>query len=98
MYTVVVRFEWDERKNEQNIRKHGLDFADAPEIFDAPMLVRLDDRLDYGEDRWIGVGVSHGRVAVVVFTERADGEVIRIISLRKAMKHERESYERTIAH
>ncbi len=93
-----MRFEWDEWKNEQNIRKHGLDFADAPEIFNAPMLVRLDDRMDYGEDRWLGVGVSHGRGVVVVFTERDDGEVIRIISLRRAMKHEREGYEKTLAH
>jgi uncharacterized protein len=98
MYASSVRFKWDERKNEQNIRKHGLDFADAPEIFDSPMLVRLDDRMDYGEDRWTGVGVTHGRIVVVVFTERDDGEVIRIISLRRAIKHERESYEKSIAH
>jgi uncharacterized DUF497 family protein len=93
-----VRFEWDERKNEENIHKHGLDFADAPAIFDAPMLVRLDDRLDYGEDRWTGLGIIHGRIVVVVFTERADGETVRIISLRKAMKHEREDYGKAIAH
>jgi len=49
----VMRFEWDEQKNKTNIRKHGLDFADAPEIFDEPTVVRLDTRQDYGEDRWI---------------------------------------------
>ena len=98
MYTGCVRFAWDERKNEVNIRKHGLDFADVSEIFDAPMLVRLDNRKDYGEDRWIGVGSTHGRIVVVVFTLRDNGETIRIISLRKARKNEREGYERAIAH
>lgn len=98
MYNESVRFEWDERKNEENIRKHGWDFADAPEIFDTPMLVRLDNRVDYGEDRWTGIGTTHGRIVVVVFTERADGEVIRIISLRQAMKHERRDYEKAVAH
>jgi uncharacterized DUF497 family protein len=97
-YTEPVRFEWDERKSEENLRKHGLDFADAPEIFESPMLVRLDERVDYGEDRWIGVGVVQGRIVVVAFTERADGEVTRIISLRSATKHEREDYKKTVAH
>jgi uncharacterized protein len=52
-----VRFEWDEEKNETNFRKHGFDFADAWEIFTGPILVALDDREDYGEDRWIGIGM-----------------------------------------
>jgi len=93
-----VRFEWDERKNEENIHKHGLDFEDASEIFDSPMLVRLDSRKDYGEDRWSGIGVTQGRAVVVVFTERDDGETIRIISLRKALRHERKAYEKTLSH
>jgi len=46
-----MRFEWDEKKNKANIKKHGLDFADAPEMFDHPMLVSLDTRYDYDEDR-----------------------------------------------
>jgi len=94
----VVRVEWDDRKNEQNLRKHGLDFADAQEIFDCPMLVRLDIREDYGEDRWVGIGVTQGRVVVLVFTERDDGQTIRIISLRKAQRHEREGYEKHLSH
>jgi uncharacterized DUF497 family protein len=47
-----VNFEWDEDKNQENIRKHGFDFADAWEIFEAPMLTALDTREDYGEERW----------------------------------------------
>ena len=93
-----MRFEWDERKNEENVRKHGFDFADAPEIFDSPVLALLDDRQDYGEDRWTGVGRLHDEVVVVVFTERDDGEITRIISLRKATKYERQGYEKSLAH
>jgi uncharacterized DUF497 family protein len=90
-----MRFEWDEEKNQANIQKHGLDFADAPEMFTAPMLTALDDRADYGEDRWIGLGMIRSRIVVVVFTERGE-DVIRIISLRKALKHERQRYEQAL--
>jgi hypothetical protein len=55
-YTASMKFAWDEQKNQSNIRKHGFSFADAWEIFAAPMLIDLDDRFDYGEDRWIGIG------------------------------------------
>lgn len=51
----MVKFEWDEDKNEANVEKHGLDFEDASEVFDSPMLVALDMRQDYGEDRCIGL-------------------------------------------
>ncbi len=88
-------FEWNEEKNRANIRKHGLDFADASEIFTTPMLVIMDDRQDYGEERWIGIGILRGRVVVIVYTER-DEDTLRIISLRKALNHERTQYERTL--
>jgi uncharacterized protein len=90
-----MRFEWDEEKNQANIQKHGLDFVDAQEMFAAPMLTAIDDREDYGEDRWIGLGMIRSRIVVVVFTERGEG-VIRIISLRKALKHERERFEQAL--
>jgi uncharacterized DUF497 family protein len=84
-------FEWDEQKNQANIRKHGFSFADAWEVFDAPMLIDLDDRFDYGEDRWIGIGRLRSQI-VVIYTE-PDEETIRVISLRKALNHERQAYE-----
>lgn len=93
-----MNFEWDERKNKENIRKHGIDFSDATEVFNHPMLVQLDTRHDYGEERWIGIGVIYGRVIVVVFTDRNEGETIRIISIRKALKHERKRYEENISY
>jgi uncharacterized DUF497 family protein len=86
-----MNFEWDERKNEINVDKHGFDFADANQVFDLPMVVELDERDDYGEDRWIGTGMLDGRVVVVVYTE-PDEEIIRIISLRKALSYERKRY------
>ena len=87
-----MRFEWDEAKNQSNIRTHGFDFNEAWKIFEFPMAVALDDSQDYGEDRWIGVGMLQGRVVVVVFTEPEE-ETVRIISLRKALSHERNQYE-----
>jgi len=47
-----MKFIWDKRKNKLNIEKHSLDFADAWKVFETPMLVGIDDREDYGEDRW----------------------------------------------
>ncbi len=91
-----MRFEWDEQKRKTNIRRHGFDFADAKQVFAGPMLIRLDMRQDYGEDRWIGIGITNGRVVVVVYTEQDNGETIRIISLRKALKHERKRFEEAI--
>ena len=84
--------EWDEEKNEANIDKHGLDFVDASEVFDSPMLVALDTRLDYGEDRWIGLGLLEHHVVVVVYTRR-EPDIVRVISMRKALQHERHRYQ-----
>ena len=92
-----MRFERDEAKNKENIRKHGIDFADAQEGFQGPLLVEVDTRQEYGEDRWIGIGSLQKRklVVVIVFTER-EPEAIRVISLRKAKKHEKERSEEAV--
>lgn len=87
-----VRFEWDENKNDTNIDKHGLDFEDAHAVFDGPMLVSLDARQEYDEDRWIGIGFLEHRVVVVVYTCRGT-DTIRIISMRKALSHEELKFE-----
>ena len=91
-----MEFEWDGVKRKENLRKHGLDFLDAPTLFSGPMLTQLDTREDYGEPRWIGIGILEVICVVVAFTERGDGEVIRIISMRKALNHERKAFEKTI--
>ena len=89
-------FEWDEKKNERNIRERGIDFADIVEMFEQPMLVAQDDRTDYGENRSIGMGYVRGRLMVVVFTQR-EPDLIRIISARKANRREQEKFEEAIA-
>ncbi len=91
-----MEFEWDENKRAENIIKHDLDFADAWQIFDAPMLVDIDSREDYGETRFFGIGFLSNIIVATVFTE-PDEETIRIISLRKALKYEREQLEEYIA-
>jgi uncharacterized DUF497 family protein len=88
-------FEWDDKKNRQNIKKHALDFADAEEMFRGMLVVEPDTREDYGEKRWIGIGTIRGRTVAVIFTEPAP-ETIRIISLRRAHHEEREEYEKAI--
>ena len=90
-----VDFDWNEEKNKENIRKHGFDFADAWEIFEAPMRTALDLREDYGEDRFVGIGFLGNRIVVVTFTYR-NKNTIRIISLRKAVKYERKEFEKAI--
>jgi uncharacterized DUF497 family protein len=90
-----MRFEWDEEKNRINIQKHGIDFRDVPEIFLHPMLVCLDERQDYGEDRWVSLGLIKSLVGVVVYTERR-ADVIRIISARKATTKEAKRYVQAI--
>jgi uncharacterized protein len=90
-----MTLEWDEAKNRANIRKHGFDFVDAEEMFRGALLIQPDISQDYGEERWIGIGMIQGRVAFVTFAERPP-DTIRIISLRKADHEEREQYEEAL--
>jgi len=91
-----MKFEWDEQKNLANIRRHGIDFHDVPSIFQYYMVIDLDDQYDYGEERWLGMGMLRNSVVVVVFTER-NQDTIRIISARQANKYERQQYQRAIS-
>lgn len=91
-----MTYEWDENKRQENLAKHGIDFADAWQLFESPMVVWPDNRFEYDEDRWIGIGIMRTAVvAILAFTER-DPDIVRIISLRKAKKHEKEKYEHTV--
>lgn len=92
---MVVHFEWDANKNQENIRKHGIDFTDVEGLFDHPTLTWLDERDHYGEARWVSVGLLQAFVGVVVYTERVD-DVIRIISARRAIKYEVRRYEQAV--
>jgi uncharacterized DUF497 family protein len=86
-----MEFEWDERKNQINQNKHRLSFEEAAEIFRYPMYEMVDNRTDYGETRYIGIGRNNQMVIItVVYTERE--EVIRIISARRATNNEQILY------
>ncbi|HCN44293.1 MAG TPA: hypothetical protein DIT18_00440 [Pseudomonas sp.] len=87
-------FEWDHQKNQANIRKHGIDFKSVEEMFRYPMLVMPDTREDYGEERTASIGWLREHVGVVVYTERR-GDVIRVISARKATREESRIYAKT---
>ncbi len=91
-----MEFEWDEVKNQSNIRKHGIGFDTARRVFDGRVATSADRRRDYGEDRSISIGqVKSGAVIVVVHTER-HGRT-RLISARPASPKERRMYhERTL--
>jgi hypothetical protein len=81
---------WDEAKRKQNIKNHGLDFAGCDAIWDHFTVTREDRRQDYGEARQVCFGLLTGEVVVMVYTERLKGP--RVISLRKAEKHEARYY------
>lgn len=92
-----MRFEWDAEKALANERKHRVSFEEAASIFRGFCLRRLDARRDYGETRFIALGLdSNGIVLSVVYTMRADN--MRIISAWKASKHERETYTQAQPH
>ncbi len=81
-----MRFTWHEPKRLSTLEKRGLDFADAGPVFDGPTFTFEDDRRDYGEQRWVTMGLLRDKVVVIVHTEAEDE--IRIISLREAEKDE----------
>ncbi len=89
-----MQFQWDDNKNHINIQKHGIDFLQASTVFkDRNALVMEDARHDYGEDRYQIIGATDPLgIVFVVFTER-DGDIIRIISARKANKREKRLYQ-----
>lgn len=89
-----MQFEWDDNKDASNQKKHDVSFDLASRVFFDPMRIeRYDERESYGEDRWITVGLVQPAMLYVVYTLRGeDGEVIRLISARKANDSERRAY------
>jgi uncharacterized protein len=84
--------EFDSAKREKTLLERDLDFADSGKVFDGLHFVALDDRQDYGEDRFITVGTLDGRVVVIVWTPREDAR--RIISMRYANDREISRYKK----
>lgn len=100
-----MRYEWDERKNHQNQRKHGISFELAAEVFEDPdRLIGLDREDESGEQRWLAIGAASmeaARSAILVVAhvyryseeDRHDEEIIRIISARAAGRNEIGRYQ-----
>ncbi len=84
-------FQWDDDKAASNYAKHGVGFEAARRVFKDPFAIEeIDDRENYGEERFILMGMASGRLLVVVYAMR--GEAIRIISARGAEPYERREY------
>ena len=89
-----MRFAWQPAKHRANRRAHGIDFADAITIFDGPTWERVDERQDYGEERWVAIGLMQSVEITVVYTDllTEDEQVRWIISARRATRDERETF------
>jgi uncharacterized DUF497 family protein len=81
-----MRFAWSESKRQSNLLDHGLDFVDASRVFEGLTYTFEDARFNYGEERFVTLGLLDGMVVSIVHTETLRS--IRVISVRKATKHE----------
>jgi uncharacterized DUF497 family protein len=87
-----VDYEWDAAKAAENRRRHGIDFADAIAAIEDPnRLEEIDTRFEYGEERIRVIGRTVGNILFVVTTQRGD-RTYRIISARRATRHEQDRY------
>jgi uncharacterized protein len=95
----MIRFEWHEAKNRSNKKKHGIDFETAQLVFNDPHCISFVKRVNDGEERWHAIGSIENIIVIVVvhtYREEALDEVIRIISARRATRHERKLYAQAI--
>ena len=91
-----MRFTWSEAKRKSNLKNHGLDFRDASRVFEGLTFTFENDRFDYGEQRFVTLGLLNGTPVSIVHTETADH--IHIISFRKATKNEQIIFFESIQH
>lgn len=92
-----MKFTWDENKNRINKSKHGVSFETAKLVFGDPLHKSILDRYENGEERWQTLGLVNGLAIILVahsFVEENNAEVIRLLSARKATKHEVSCYEK----
>jgi uncharacterized protein len=99
---MAERFTWSEAKRQQILAERGFDLLRAARIFRGPVMIKEDDRHDYGETRYIALGVSEGEYFTVVFTPRQDPEtgedVLHLVTAwlmgRRARRRYQERYPR----
>lgn len=92
MHIKLVKVEFDPAKDASNRAKHGVSLQAAASFEWETALEREDDRFDYGELRFVAIGMIEERLHVMIFTEGSDQDTVRVISLRPAEKHEARSY------
>ena len=90
MHNVQMNIVWDEAKRRANLKKHGLDFADAARVFAGITCTFEDKRFHYDEQRFITMSLLNETAVIIAHTEAA--REIRIISMRKATRHEQTIY------
>ena len=93
---MLMRFEWDARKDAANRLKHGVSFELARRVFDDPNHLSIQDRHEAGEERWQTLGLVGPHASILVahtYGDENGEEIIRIISARKATKRERQIYD-----
>lgn len=90
----VMEFTWSTSKRAANLKAHGLDFVDAPLVFEGLTFTFEDDRFSYGEQRFVTLGLLAGVPVSIVHTESE--REIHIISFRKATQHETQIYFRQV--
>jgi uncharacterized DUF497 family protein len=87
-----MTYEWNTAKAIENRRKHGIDFTDAIGAIEDPnRLEEIDDRFEYGEERMRAIGMAIHNILFVITTTHGD-DTCRIISARRATRHEQERY------
>ncbi len=94
-----MKYSFDNNKKAINLAKHGLDFDDAKLVIESDQTLTFEDsRFDYGEQRFITIGLLQKTLAVIVTseTENQNENKVRIISMRKADKHEQAIYYKNI--
>jgi hypothetical protein len=96
MFRSIIKldFEWNDGKAAANLQAHGVSFELAKTVFRDPFAVeRLDDRGDYGEERFVVIGIAEGSIVLFVAYSEREGR-IRIISARRATQREQDDYFR----
>jgi uncharacterized DUF497 family protein len=91
---IPVKVTFDPDKRERTLRERGLDFADAPKVFDGRQITVPDARVPYPEPRFQTVGYLDGRMTMVVWTPAGEGR--RIISMRKCNDREQKAYRQRL--
>lgn len=90
-----MKFTWDEAERQVNLEKHGLDFAEAESVFRGATFTFEDDRFEYGEHRFITIGMLGDTAVVMAHAEQ--GDTVRILSMRRATGNEQRLYYRGFA-